>query len=62
MAKQQSKPQPKAETKTEPKKEIVLTPLLSEALSKKLFFGFAIALFLLMVSVSHQYEIGRAHV
>jgi hypothetical protein len=57
MAKQQNKPQPKVETKVEPKKEFLLTPLLSEALSKKLFFGFAVALFLLMVSVSHQYGI-----
>ena len=57
MAKQQSKPEPKAQKPVEPKKEFVLTPLLSEALSKKLFFGFAIALFLLMVSVSHQYGI-----
>jgi len=57
MAKQQNKPQPKAEKKVEPKKEFTLTPLLSEALSKKLFFGLAISLFLLMVSVSHQYGI-----
>lgn len=57
MAKQQSNPQPKAEVKAPAKKETILTPLLSEALSKKLFLGFAAALFLLMVSVSHQYGI-----
>src|ERR1043165_3826397 len=57
MAKQQNTPQPKPQPKTEPKKDIVLTPLIPEPLAKKLFFGFAVALFLLMVSVSHQYGI-----
>ena len=57
MAKQQNKPQPKPEKKVEPKKEIVLTPLIPEALSKKIFVGVAAALLLLMVSVSHQYGI-----
>lgn len=57
MAKQQSKPQPKAEKKPTLLKEIVLTPLLSEPLSKKIFFGFAALLLVLMVSVSHQYGI-----
>jgi len=53
MAKQQGKPQQKAERK----REFNFTPLLSESLSKKLFLGFALGLFVLMVSVSHQYGI-----
>ncbi|HLP19752.1 MAG TPA: hypothetical protein VK174_05600 [Chitinophagales bacterium] len=56
MAKQQ-KQTTKEEVKVAPKKELVLTPLLAEPLAKKIFFGAAIALFLLMVSVSHQYGI-----
>lgn len=47
----------KQEKNTALKKATELTPLLSESLSKKLFFGFAAALFVLMVSVSHQYGI-----
>jgi Tetratricopeptide repeat len=57
MAKQYNKPQPKAEKKPEPKKEVVLTPLIADPLAKKIFIGFAVALFLLMVSVSHQFGI-----
>ncbi len=57
MAKQPSKPKPAAEKKVEPKKEVVLTPLISEPLAKKIFIGFAVALLLLMVSVSHNYGI-----
>ncbi len=52
-----NKPQPKAEKKPEPKKEVVLTPLIPEPLAKKIFIGFAVALFLLMVTVSHQFGI-----
>lgn len=57
MAKQQSKPQPAAEKKVEPKKETILTPLIPDTLAKKIFIGFAAALFVLMLSVSHQYGI-----
>ncbi|HWB63530.1 MAG TPA: tetratricopeptide repeat protein [Chitinophagales bacterium] len=57
MAKASAKPQPKPEKKTAPAKEIVLTPLIPEPLAKKLFIGFAVALFLLMVTVSHQFGI-----
>ena len=57
MAKQINKPQPAAEKRAEPKKEIVLTPFIPESLAKKLFLGFALALFVLMISVSHQYGI-----
>lgn len=57
MSKQQSKPQAKAEKKPDTLKEIVLTQLISESLAKKIFLGFAVVLFLVMVSVSHQYGI-----
>jgi hypothetical protein len=57
MAKQQNKPQPKAEKKVEPAKEVVLTPLIPEPWAKKIFIGFAVALLLVMASVSHQYGI-----
>ncbi len=57
MAKEQSKPQAKATVKAGPKQEVVLTPLIPDTLAKKLFLGFAAALFVLMLSVSHQYGI-----
>ncbi len=57
MAKQQSKPQPKAEKKVEPKKEFILTELIPESLAKKIFIGVAAILLLTMASVSHQYGI-----
>jgi tetratricopeptide (TPR) repeat protein len=57
MAKQQSKPQPAAEKKVETKKELVLTPLIPEPLAKKIFIGFALALFVVMLGLSHQYGI-----
>ncbi|MDB5283776.1 MAG: hypothetical protein JWO06_2851 [Bacteroidota bacterium] len=57
MAKQQIKPQPKPQPKVEPKKELVLTPLIPDALAKKIFIGFAVLLLVLMASVSHQYGI-----
>ncbi len=57
MAKQYKKPQPVAEKKAEPKKEVVLTPLIPEPLAKKIFIGFAAALLLLMIGVSHQYGV-----
>ncbi len=52
-----NKPHTPAQKKPEPKPENVLTQLLPEPLSKKLFLGFAAVLFLLMVTVSHQYGI-----
>lgn len=61
MAKQQNKPhsktEKKPEPKPEPKKEIVVAPLIPEALAKKIFIGFAVVLGLFMVSVSHQFGI-----
>ncbi len=57
MAKQQKKTQPAPEKKAEPKKEIVLTPLLSDSLAKKIFLAIAVALVLLMAGVSHQYGV-----
>ena len=57
MAKQQSKPQPKAEKKIEPKKEFILTELIPELLAKKIFIGVAAILMLTMATVSHQYGI-----
>ncbi len=52
-----NKPQPQADKKSEPKQETILTPLLSDSLAKKLFFGFALMLFAVMVTVSHEYGI-----
>jgi len=57
MAKQQIKPKPAPEKIAEPKKEVILAPLISEPLAKKIFIGFAAALFILMISLSHQYGI-----
>lgn len=57
MAKQQNKPQPKAEKKVEPKKEFILTELIPDSLAKKLFIVIAAILMLTMASVSHQYGI-----
>ena len=52
-----NKPQLQAKKKSESKQETVLTPLLSDSLAKKLFFGFALLLFGVMVTVSHEYGI-----
>jgi len=57
MAKQYKKPQPVVEKKVEPKKEVVLSPLIPEALAKKIFIAFAVILCVVMASTSHQYGI-----
>lgn len=57
MAKQPAKPQPKPQVKSEPKKEVVLTPLIPDSIAKKVFWGFAAILVVVMVFVSRQYGI-----
>lgn len=57
MAKQQPKQQVHPEKKKEEKAALPLVPLIPEAWSKKIFFGFAALLLGLMTTVSHQYGI-----
>jgi hypothetical protein len=56
MSKQTVKPTEVKKTAKEPK-EIPQIPLISESVAKKIFIGLAVALFVLMVSVSKDYGI-----
>lgn len=57
MSKQTSKAAAKQGNSNTALKEVTLTPLIPEAISKKIFIALAAALLLLMVSISHQYGI-----
>lgn len=57
MAKQTGKPQVKTDKQPIAEKGTPLIPVLAEHTAKKIFIAFAAMLFVLMVSVSHQYGI-----